>query len=62
MIKERLRRWPPLYDFLKRAFYTGWYWSERLFGTRLHELLWRMRRFEDSAHQLEQADVRVANR
>src|SRR5439155_14572157 len=43
-----LQRLPRLYAALHRSYYAALYWCERhLFGTRLHEWLWRVRGSED---------------
>lgn len=50
MLKRRLRRWPALYAHLQGGYYAVWYWIERrVLGSRLHEFLWRYRRFDHFA-------------
>jgi len=44
VIKRWLQKVPRLYRALHRSYYAGLYWIERhVLGSRLHELLWRVR-------------------
>lgn len=47
-----LKKSPRVYSLLKRAYYAGLYFIERyVLGTKLHEVLWRFRSFEESARE-----------